>query len=142
MMVCLIASPRILRVLVAKYPSEQYLWESSAGGSFTIKLDEEGPRIGRGTKLVLHIKDGLQEYLQESKIKEIVKKHSEFISYPIFLHTTKEVETEVPDEDEESADADDDKKPKIEEVCSEFLPCSLDFANPHIRLMKTMTRKR
>jgi molecular chaperone HtpG len=96
---------------------EQYLWESSAGGSFTIKLDEESPRIGRGTRIVLHIKDGLQEYLQEAKIKEIVKKHSEFISYPIFLHVTKEVETEVPDEDEEAKEAeDDDKKPKIEEV--------------------------
>lgn len=105
--------------MVANSTPEQYLWESSAGGSFTIKLDEESPRIGRGTKIVLHIKDGLQEYLQESKIKEIVKKHSEFISYPIFLHTTKEVETEVPDEDE-SADADEDKKPKIEEVCSEI----------------------
>ena len=79
-------------------------------------MDEESPRIGRGTRIVLHVKDGLQEYLQESKIKEIVKKHSEFISYPIYLHTTKEVETEVPDEEEETKDADDDKKPKIEEV--------------------------
>jgi molecular chaperone HtpG len=98
---------------------EQYIWESSAGGSFTIKLDEETPRIGRGTKIILHIKDGLQEYLQESKIKEIVKKHSEFISYPIFLHVTKEVETEVPDEDDEVKEDDDDKTPKIEEVCNQ-----------------------
>lgn len=67
---------------------------------------------------MLHIKDGLQEYLEESKIKEIVKKHSEFISYPIYLHVTKEVETEVPDDDEETkVDDADDKKPKIEEVC-------------------------
>lgn len=96
---------------------EQYVWESAAGGSFTIKDDKEGSRIGRGTQIVLHIKDGLQEYLEESKIKEIVKKHSEFISYPIYLHVTKEVEREVPDEDEETkVEEGDDKKPKIEEV--------------------------
>ncbi|KAI5815389.1 Hsp90 protein-domain-containing protein [Pyronema omphalodes] len=104
-----------VQVYTKNNDDEQYLWESSAGGSFTIKLDEESPRIGRGTRIVLHIKDGLQEYLQESKIKEIVKKHSEFISYPIFLHVTKEVETEVPDEDETVEDA-DDKQPKIEEI--------------------------
>jgi molecular chaperone HtpG len=104
-----------VQVYTKNNDDEQYLWESSAGGSFTIKLDEESPRIGRGTRIVLHIKDGLQEYLQESKIKEIVKKHSEFISYPIYLHVTKEVETEVPDEDETVEDA-DDKQPKIEEV--------------------------
>lgn len=97
---------------------EQYIWESAAGGSFTIKNDTDGPRIGRGTKIVLHIKDGLLEYLEEAKIKEIVKKHSEFISYPIYLHVTKEVEREVPDEDEEESKVEDgdDKKPKIEEV--------------------------
>lgn len=59
--------------------------------------------------------------MEESKIKEIVKKHSEFISYPIYLHITKEVEREVPDEDEETTVEDgDDKKPKIEEVSNNF----------------------
>ncbi|KAG0138759.1 Hsp90 protein-domain-containing protein [Tuber indicum] len=110
-----------VEVVTKSNEDEQYIWESAAGGSFTIKLDETGERIKRGTKIVLHIKDGLQEYLEESKIKEIVKKHSEFISYPIFLHVTKEVEREVPDEDEEEEKTEegDDKKPKIEEVDEE-----------------------
>ena len=95
---------------------EQYVWESSAGGTFTIVPDTEGAPISRGTKIILHLKDEQTDYLNESKIKEVIKKHSEFISYPIYLHVEKETETEVPDEDAEEVEADDDKKPKIEEV--------------------------
>lgn len=63
---------------------EQYIWESSSGGSFTIRADNSEP-LGRGTKIVLHIKEDQTEYLEESKIKQIFTKVSGFIRYPVQL---------------------------------------------------------
>merc|ERR1711872_957141 len=98
---------------------EQYVWESSAGGSFTIRSDNGGESLGRGTKIVLHMKEDQTEYLEEKKIKEIVKKHSQFIGYPIKLLVQKEREKEVYDDEAEPA-ADEEKKegdePKIEDI--------------------------
>ncbi|OWF43817.1 heat shock protein HSP 90-beta-like [Mizuhopecten yessoensis] len=104
---------------------EHYIWESSAGGSFTVKSGDGS--FSRGTLITLHMKEDQAEYLEEKKVKEIVKKHSQFIGYPIKLQVEKERDVEVSDDEEEEekkeedkdAEKTEDEKPKVEDLDDE-----------------------
>lgn len=103
-------------VVTKHYDDEQYIWESQAGGSFSIRRDTEGEPLGRGTKITLHLKEDQKEYLEERRLKDLVKKHSEFISYPISLWTEKTVDKEISDDEEVK---DEDEEGKVEVVKEE-----------------------
>lgn len=96
---------------------EQYIWESTAGGSFTVRKDTSGEQLGRGTKITLHFKEDQLHILEEQKLRDLIKTHSEFINYPISLWVEKTEEKDVTDDE---ADDDESKpegdEPKVEEV--------------------------
>lgn len=101
---------------------EQHTWRSSAGGKFTVSQDDPEAKmdIGRGTRICLKLKEDMKEYLEERRLKDLVKKHSEFIGFPIKLYVEKTVDKEVSDDEEEEEDKkDEDDGPKIEDVTEE-----------------------
>jgi len=105
---------------------EQYRWESSAGGVFSVAKDE-GPSLGRGTEITLHLKEDCVKYAEEKALKKLIQKHSQFIGFPMYMQVTKEEEKEVedeeledkpedkPEEDKEKAEG-DDEEPEIEDA--------------------------
>jgi len=103
-----------VEVLSKHNDDECYTWVSEAGGSFTITQNDDAG-LKRGTRIILHLKEDMSEYLEEKRVTDLVKKHSEFIGFPIKLYTEKTTEKEVTDDDDDDEDEDEDK-PKVEEV--------------------------
>ena len=98
---------------------EPHVWESSAGGTFTV-IKAPGDSLLRGTRIVLHLKEDQLEYLEERRLKDLIKKHSEFIGYDIELQCEKSTEKEVTDDDEEPKEGEEKKKKKVKEVTKSF----------------------
>jgi molecular chaperone HtpG len=103
----------------------EYLWESNAGGTFTI-VPSNKEEISRGTRITLALKEDMSEYLEERRLKDLIKKHSEFIAFPIELMCEKSTEKEVTDSDEEEPKAEEkpegeknEDEPQVEEVKDE-----------------------
>merc|ERR1712070_1299019 len=111
-------------VITKSNDDEQYIWESAAGGSFTVMKDDEKAHgdLKRGTKIIYTLKEDQSEFLEERRLKDLVKKHSEFIGFPIELYVEKSNEKEVTDseEDEEKKDEKKKKTKKVKEITHDW----------------------
>lgn len=115
-------------VVTTKHNSDkQYIWESDAN-SFSIIEDPRGDTLKRGSQVSLYLKDEAQDFLEEDTVKQLIKKYSQFINFPIYLWTSKSVEEEVPIEEEPKEDAtedaveDGDEDAKVEDDAEEDKP--------------------
>lgn len=91
---------------------EQHIWTSTADAKFFVTKDPRGNTLGRGTRVTLYLKDDASEYVEQEKIKNLLKKYSEFINYPIKIYLSKDVREEVPIEPEEDENKDKDEEKK------------------------------
>ena len=73
---------------------ESWTWESSGDGSYEIT---EGGRDKRGTEITLQLKEDCKDYIVEFRLRQIIKKYSDFVEYPILMDITRE-DTELDEE--------------------------------------------
>jgi len=113
-----------VEVVTKHNDDEQYIWTSCAGGSFNVQRDTVNEPLGRGTRIVLHMKEDQLDFSDEKKVQDIIKKHSQFIGYPISLQMQKTRDKEVSDDEDdekkddetEEKDEEENEEPKIEDV--------------------------
>jgi len=123
---------------------EHWIWTSTAGGTFDIMKDPN-PTIKRGTEITLHLREDATDYNDEKKLKDLIKKHSEFIGFPISLYVTKEEEKDVEcssseDEDKEDKEDKDDADGAME-VDEEEFKKTTDKAKKKTKKVKEVTHE-
>jgi molecular chaperone HtpG len=76
-----------------------WIWKSDGESNFTIDESDDLEQLSsnRGTKIILSITKEGKEYLEKTRIEEIIRKYSDHISIPIFVRDTKDKEDEKPE---------------------------------------------
>uniref|UniRef100_A0A4W5RDH3 Endoplasmin n=1 Tax=Hucho hucho TaxID=62062 RepID=A0A4W5RDH3_9TELE len=86
----------------------QHIWESDSN-EFSVIEDPRGDTLGRGTTITLVMKEEATDYLELETIKNLVRKYSQFINFPIYVWSSKTEPVEEPiNEDETEADKKDE----------------------------------
>merc|ERR1712224_823241 len=105
-----------IQVVSKHNDDEQHIWESTADATFSVAEDPRGDTLGRGTEIKLFLKEDASEFLEQSKLEDLVKRYSEFITFPIYLHKSKTETVEVPiDDDDDDGEEEEGEEEEGEE---------------------------
>jgi len=109
-----------VRVISKNNDDDQWIWESTADENFKVAKDPRGNTLGRGSEITLFLKEDASSFLEVGTLRDLIKRYSEFITFPIYLRTSKEEEYDVPveeepKEDEEEKSEDDEELEAKEE---------------------------
>ena len=104
-----------VQVVSKNNDDDQHVWISTAESTFSVTKDPRGNTIDRGTEITLFLKEDASEFLDQDRLKELVERYSEFITFPIYVHTSKEEQVEVEEEDDDEDDEDEDGEKKADE---------------------------
>merc|ERR1711871_1567867 len=107
-----------VRVTSKSPEDDQYIWESTADSSFSITKDPRGDTLGRGTEITMFLKDDAFEFLKQDRLEDLVKRYSEFITFPINLYkkTTEVVEEEDEEDDEGEEESEEEESEESDGV--------------------------
>jgi heat shock protein beta len=103
-----------VQVVSKNNADDQHVWISTAESTFSVTKDPRGNTLERGTEITLFLKEDASEFLDQDRLKELVERYSEFITFPIYVHTSKEEQVEV--EATEDDDADDEDEDEDDEA--------------------------
>ena len=125
-----------VRVVSKHNDDDQYVWESTADAAFTVSPDPRGNTLGRGTEITMFLKPDALEFIRQERLEEIVTRHSEFITFPIYLHKkhqeTREVVPEPKEDDglgDTGLEVEEDSEPKTEKYdVWEWVPLNSNIA--------------
>jgi len=98
-----------------------HMWQSEAGSSYTIaEVDgDDAIEAGSGTRLELSLREDAEDYLEDLKIKSLVQRYSEFVSFPIKVWTKKTTYEQVKDDEAPEPEEGEAKKMKTVPVTSQ-----------------------
>uniref|UniRef100_A0A672I1K5 Endoplasmin n=1 Tax=Salarias fasciatus TaxID=181472 RepID=A0A672I1K5_SALFA len=101
-------------IVTSKHNNDtQHIWESDSN-QFSVISDPRGDTLGRGTTITLVLKEEASDYLELETIKNLVRKYSQFINFPIYVWASKTETVEEPIEDDAEAAEEPEKEAEDE----------------------------